>query len=64
MKVKKRRYNLYHSIEIIEELAELIDEKVDLGNPDKILRVEIIGKNAGLSVLKPGEIFSTQKGVP
>jgi tRNA acetyltransferase TAN1 len=61
MKVEKRRYTLHHSIEIIKELAELIDEKVDLENPDKIVRIEILGKNAGISVLRPDEIFSTMK---
>jgi tRNA acetyltransferase TAN1 len=61
MKVEKRRYTLHHSIEIIKELAELIDEKVDLENPDKNVRIEILGKNAGISVLRPDEIFSTKK---
>jgi tRNA acetyltransferase TAN1 len=58
MTVEKRRYALHHKIEIIEDLAELIDEEVDLENPDKILRIEILGKNAGISVLTPREIFS------
>lgn len=61
MTVEKRRYTKYHKIEIIRELAELIDEKVDLTNPDKILRVEIIGKNVALSVLTPQDIFSVAK---
>jgi len=58
MTVEKRRYTLYHKIDIIRELAELIDEKVDLKNPDKILRLDIIGKITGVSVLSPKEIFS------
>jgi len=61
MTVDKRRYTLHHKIDIIETLAELIDEKVDLTNPDKILRVDIIGNYAGISVLSPHEIFSTTK---
>lgn len=61
MKIEKRRYTKYHKIEIIKELAELIDEKVDLENPDKILRVDILGKYAGLAVLKPEEVFSTTR---
>ncbi len=59
--VEKRRYTLYHKVEIIRELAELIDEKVDLENPDKILRIDIIGKYAGLSILTPQDIFSAAK---
>jgi len=61
MTVEKRRYTLYHKIDIIKALAELIDEEVDLTNPDKILRIDIIGKFAGVSVLSPDEIFSTTK---
>jgi len=61
MTVEKRRYNQYHKIEIIRELAELVEEKVDLENPEKILRVDIIGRYAGISVLMPEDIFSVYK---
>jgi tRNA acetyltransferase TAN1 len=61
MVVEKRRYTQYHKTEIIKHLAEYIDEKVDLRNPDKIVRIEIIGNNAGISVLKPYEVFSVSK---
>jgi tRNA acetyltransferase TAN1 len=56
--VEKRRYSRYHKADIIKHLADLIDEKVDLKNPDKIVRIEIIGNNAGISVIRPNEIFS------
>ena len=58
MTVEKRRYNQYHKTEIIEELAQLIEEKVDLENPEKILRIDIIGKYAEISVLAPRDVFS------
>ncbi|RLI42889.1 hypothetical protein DRO69_09900 [Candidatus Bathyarchaeota archaeon] len=61
--VEKRRYTRYHKIEIITALAELIDEEVDLENPDKILRVDIIGRYAGLSILKPQDVFSVAKAL-
>jgi len=61
MTLEKRRYTRYHKIEIIKDLAELIQEKVDLKNPDKIVRIDIIGKYAAISVLSPNEIFSTTK---
>jgi len=61
MTVEKRRYSLHHKIEIIRELADLVDEKVDLENPEKILRVDIIGRYAGMSVSKPADIFSIAK---
>lgn len=61
MTVEKRRYTQYHKIDLIRELADLIDEDVDLENPDKILHIEIIGKYAGLSVLTPQDVFSVAK---
>jgi len=61
MTVEKRRYSRHHKIEIIRELADLIDEKVDLENPEKILRVDIIGRYAGIAVLTPKEVFSVAK---
>jgi len=61
MTVEKRRYTLYHKVDLIKELAELIDEKVDLTNPDKIVRIDIIGRYAGVSVLSLHEVFSTTK---
>lgn len=63
MTVEKRRYTKYHKIEIIRELAELIEEKVDLEKPDKILRIDIIGKYAGVSVLASQDIFSAAKPI-
>jgi tRNA(Ser,Leu) C12 N-acetylase TAN1 len=61
MELEKRRFTKLHRIEIIEPLAELIDEKVDLEKPNKILRIEILGKSAAVSVLRPEEIFSLHK---
>lgn len=61
MKVEKRRYTALHSADIIKELAALIDEKVDLDNPDKIVRVELLGKNACITVVRPSDVFSTAK---
>ncbi len=61
MTVEKRRYTQYHRAEIITGLAELVHERVDLENPEKILRVDIIGKYAGISVLTPQDTFSVAK---
>ncbi|WXG41091.1 MAG: THUMP domain-containing protein [Candidatus Freyarchaeum deiterrae] len=62
MTVNKRFYNKHHTQEIIEGLAKHISgNKVDLKNPKKILQVEIIGKQAGISLLKPEDIFSVGK---
>ncbi|MFX1259046.1 MAG: THUMP domain-containing protein [Promethearchaeota archaeon] len=54
----KRRHN--ESIDresFIEFIAKNIDNKVDLENPDKIIRIEILGNYSGLSFIKPDEII-------
>lgn len=44
MKVEKRRWQKYHKLQIIEYLAAGIDRKVNLGNPDKLVRIDVLGK--------------------
>lgn len=46
---------------LIEEIAKEINRKVNLKNPDKILQIEIIGKDVGIAVLRPGDIISVIK---
>jgi len=58
MTVEKRRYTLLHSSEVIRKLASLVDRKVDLENYDRELRVDILGRYAGLSLLRRGDVFS------
>jgi tRNA acetyltransferase TAN1 len=59
--VEKRRSDI-ESMEIVKAVAEVIDRKVDLEKYDWVVLVEIIGKEAGISVLKPEGIFSAVKG--
>ena len=61
--LEKRRFTKHHKIEIIKNIAELVDEKVDLKNPDKTLRIDIIGRYAGISILKPNDMFSTSHAI-
>jgi tRNA acetyltransferase TAN1 len=42
---------------IINKLASIINNKVDLEHPDKILRVEVLGNITGISYLNPNEII-------
>lgn len=57
MVVKKRRTHL-RTIDIINDLTKNIDRPVDLDNPDKIIRIEIIGRYAGVSFIEQGDVFS------
>jgi len=58
MTLEKRRYPDHQQLELIRILAEPIAAKVDLVHPDKILRVDILGPQAAMSVLTPDDIFS------
>ncbi len=58
--VNKRRIH-NEKIEIIEKIAKNINKTVDLEHPDKIIRLEIIGKYTGVSILKEDDVFSIGK---
>ena len=58
MQVNKRRWQIYHTIDIVTALAADIDRKVNLSHPDKIVWIDIIGNETAVSVLKPDDIFS------
>jgi tRNA acetyltransferase TAN1 len=56
--VEKRHSDL-HSREVIDYVADAIRRKVDLEDPGWVVLVEIIGKFAGVSIVRPGQIFSS-----
>lgn len=55
----EKRHSALHSREIIEYVAEAVKHKVDLKEPDWIVLVEIVGKNAGVSVVRKDTVFSS-----
>ncbi len=55
----EKRHSELHSREIIDYVAQQVQRKVDLENPDWLVLVEIIGKHAGVSVITPDKIFSS-----
>lgn len=63
LKVEKRRWQKYHTIQIIEHLAAGIDRKVNLRRPDKLILIDVLGERTAISLLKPGETFSTTAGM-
>lgn len=57
----KRHYEA-KTTDLILKLTENIDKpKVDLKNPKKIVKVEIIGKKAGISLLDASELLDVPK---
>lgn len=62
MELNKRHYKKGDTIQLILKLTEVVDKpKVDLKNPQKIIKVEIAGNKAGLSLLKADELLNTIK---
>lgn len=59
----EKRHTQLGSREIIAEVAKLIDRRVDLENPDKIILIEVIGPVTGVSILKPSDIVNLEREV-
>jgi len=58
--LEKRRTQL-RSLEIITPVAEIIDRRVDLENPDWVILIEVMGEKTGVSVIKPNDMLNIQK---
>ena len=58
--IEKRNTSISSS-EIITEVAKIFPNKVSLNQPDWIVLIEIIGSEAGISILKNDELFSLDK---
>jgi tRNA acetyltransferase TAN1 len=56
--VEKRHTNL-KSIDLINEIGPFIKAKVNLTNPEWLLVIEIVGKYAGISLVRHDMIFSS-----
>ena len=58
----KRKYDKYSTTDLIMSLTENIGKpNVDLKKPDKIVKVDIIGEQAAISLLNAGEYLDVQK---
>ena len=51
---RRKNENIERDI-IIKSVAKLIHNRVDLDNPDKILRIELLGNVSGISFLNPND---------
>tara|TARA_Y100000310_G_C20674459_1_gene812153 strand:- start:1797 stop:2309 length:513 start_codon:yes stop_codon:yes gene_type:complete len=61
MDLKKRRHRS-RSNAVIMKLTQVINkENVDLTSPKKVIRVELLGKDAGISLLSKGEFLNAAK---
>lgn len=55
--IVEKRHCKIPSMEIIKKVAEPINRKVDLENPDWIVLIEIVKDKCGVSVIRPQDIF-------
>ncbi len=55
----EKRHTPIRSQEVIGAIAQDVPNKVDLENPTWVILVQIIGPRAGISVIKPDQIFSS-----
>ncbi len=47
--------------ELIDTIAEVVDRKVNLDTPDKVVQVEVMGDYTAISVVRPDEILSIKR---
>ena len=57
----EKRFTDTSSKDIIEAVAGNIERKVDLGNPDKIVLIEVVGGLTGISIIRPEQILVVMK---
>jgi tRNA acetyltransferase TAN1 len=55
----EKRHTSTRSKEIISSIANKLQNKVSLENPDWIILIEIIGNKTGISILKKRDIFNS-----
>jgi len=60
MRVEKREFDM-HTDEIIEYLAPVLGQEVDLDDPDKIVLLEFIDDACGIAIFTEEERFSTRE---
>ncbi len=55
--LKRRHHESIERSNFIDSIGKNIKNKVDLNNPDKIVRIEILGNICGISFLEKGDII-------
>ncbi|TFG26821.1 MAG: hypothetical protein EU532_08940 [Promethearchaeota archaeon] len=61
--LKRRNNDFIERERLITNTAKNIENKVDLGNPDKIIRIELLGNFCGIAFLKSDEIIRLKKQI-
>ena len=53
----RRKNELVKRDTVIESIAKIVNNKVNLDNPDKIIRIEILGNVTGICFLNPDDLI-------
>jgi len=61
IELKRRNNELINRTQLIKVVADLFNNKVDLDNPDQIIRIEILGNFCGISFLQLNDIIKAPK---
>lgn len=51
----------YPEKKLIDAIADVVDRKVSLDSPDKVVLLEVFGEYSGVSVISPHDIVSITK---
>ncbi len=51
----------YTRRQLIDAVADVVDRKVNLESPDKVLQIEVLGEYSALSLARPDEMISITK---
>lgn len=57
----EKRHTAISGRELIDEVAAVVERKVSLTKPDKILQVQVVGGRTGISIVDTSGILSTTK---
>ena len=58
--LKRRKHEKIERNRLIEQIAGILNNKVMLENPDKIIRIEILGNFSGISFIKQNGIIKVK----
>lgn len=57
----EKRHTQLSARAVISEIAGALGGRVSLGSPESVVLVEVIGPDAGVSVIRPGDILRTAR---
>jgi tRNA acetyltransferase TAN1 len=63
IELNRRKNDLIERESFIVSIAKFIDNKVNLENPDKIIRIEILGNVTGISFLQQDDVIKTNASI-